>query len=157
MIISKPKTYHEWKYPTVRNTNGLWNDIILPIARRFAAATMGLDLVTVQPMAGPVGNLFFLDQPPPIATFKSKWNFEKPITFKWWRIQQQYKALGIKIHKGSELLTPGYIYAPYVPMMREPAIIEGDFTPRQGILSRYSTRIVNQDYFGRFDINYHGD
>lgn len=33
----------------------------MPLAQRVAAQTIGLDLVAVQPMAGPVGNLLYLD------------------------------------------------------------------------------------------------
>jgi len=36
-------------------------DMIMPMSVRIAAQTIGLDLVTVQPMATPVGELMFLD------------------------------------------------------------------------------------------------
>jgi hypothetical protein len=38
-----------------------WQPDLLPVARQVAAQTIGLDLVAVQPLDLPVGNLMFFD------------------------------------------------------------------------------------------------
>lgn len=49
----------------------------------------------------------------------------------------------------------GYIFAPYIPMQREPTIIEclEDFEPTQEIVARYANRQVNNRFYGRVNIN----
>lgn len=42
------------------------------------------------------------------------------------------------------LLEPGYVYAPYIPMFN----VDDNFRPRRGLLSRYGQTQVNIDNFG---------
>ncbi len=51
-----------------------------------------------------------------------------------------------------ELNQAGLIYAPYIPMQLEPLII-GNFEPREGIATRYATRMVDSRYYGFADIS----
>jgi len=46
-------------------------------------------------------------------------------------------------HKNQNFLEPGYIFAPYIPLIEEPS----EFRPRQGIRSRYALTTVNNNYF----------
>lgn len=45
-------------------------DSILPMASRVAAQTVGLDLVSVQPLPAPVGQIFYMDYKTNKFTFK---------------------------------------------------------------------------------------
>jgi hypothetical protein len=49
----KPSKYHA-HFPGI-------DEAILPIVQRISARTIGMDLVSVQPMSAPKGNLFYLD------------------------------------------------------------------------------------------------
>jgi len=50
--------------------------------------------------------------------------------------------------KGTSLLEAGYIFAPYVPVF-----LQEEFQPRQSITSRYATREVNPNFYGRITVN----
>ena len=50
--------------------------------------------------------------------------------------------------KGTTFLEPGYIYAPYVPM-----IVEPEFQPRIGVASRYTTKMINKSFYGTITLN----
>ncbi len=46
-----------------------------------------------------------------------------------------------------------YIYAPYIPINHVSVVIENeDFTPRLGLLSRYSAVTINENFYGRIQI-----
>jgi hypothetical protein len=45
-------------------------DSILPMATRVASQTVGLDLVSVQPLTSPVGQIFYMDYKTNKFTFK---------------------------------------------------------------------------------------
>jgi hypothetical protein len=49
------------------------------------------------------------------------------------------------LHRMGNQQDPGYIYAPYIPMI--PIIAENEFQPREGIMTRYARRAVNPDYY----------
>lgn len=49
----------------------------------------------------------------------------------------------------TETPIPTYVYAPYIPMMD----LETEFQPRQGIVSRYATKMVNEGFYGRITVN----
>lgn len=44
----------------------------------------------------------------------------------------------------NNLLEPGYVFAPYIPMFN----VDNSFRPRRGLLSRYGQTQVNIDNFG---------
>lgn len=46
--------------------------------------------------------------------------------------------------KGTTFFEPGYVYAPYVPMIIEPE----PFQPRRSLASRYGTKMVNNSFYG---------
>ena len=50
--------------------------------------------------------------------------------------------------RGEQLLEAGFIFAPYIPM-----VLEGEFQPRQSISSRYATKVVNPNFYGRITVN----
>jgi len=51
--------------------------------------------------------------------------------------------------KGSSFLESGYVYAPYVPLQVTPVIFgPEDFTPRRGVMTRYSRKMVKPDHYG---------
>jgi len=51
--------------------------------------------------------------------------------------------------KGTTFLEPGYIYAPYIPMIVEPE----EFRPRRSLVSRYATKTVNNNFYGTITLN----
>jgi len=51
-------------------------------------------------------------------------------------------------YRGSQTFEPGYIYAPYIPMMD----LESTFEPRRGLASRYATKMINNSYYGTITI-----
>lgn len=46
-------------------------------------------------------------------------------------------------YKAQTFLEPGYVFAPYVPLIVEPS----EFRPTQSIMSRYALTTVNNNYF----------
>tara|TARA_Y100001938_G_C8099352_1_gene440425 strand:+ start:457 stop:2139 length:1683 start_codon:yes stop_codon:yes gene_type:complete len=51
--------------------------------------------------------------------------------------------------KGNSFLESGYVYAPYVPLQVTPTIFDPDnFTPRKGVMTRYSKKMVRPDMYG---------
>ena len=51
-------------------------------------------------------------------------------------------------HKGNTFLEAGYIYAPYIPLQLTQTIYDpNDFTPRKGIMTRYSKKMVNNRFY----------
>ena len=60
-------------------------------------------------------------------------------------------GLGTK-HKISTLA--GFIYAPYIPIMREPTIYDpNDFQPTTGVMTRYATTTVNNRFYGHISVS----
>ena len=123
------------------------NDFWIPV-RGNRNPRPEMEIIPVQPLnppQAPLGLLYYLD-----FTYESNAThprFKKPKTF------EQWKSLKTLKHRNVTLLEPGLIYAPYIPMMVTPPIIqEGDFQPRQGLLSRYAQRAVNPNYFDRINV-----
>lgn len=57
-------------------------------------------------------------------------------------------------YKGSQFLETGAVYAPYIPLMMTPTILDPDnFTPRRGIMTRYAKKIVRPEYYGRIYVH----
>lgn len=52
-------------------------------------------------------------------------------------------------YKGGSYLESGYVYAPYVPLIVTPTIFAPeDFSPRKGVMTRYSKKMIRSDFFG---------
>jgi hypothetical protein len=51
------------------------------------------------------------------------------------------------VHKGHTFIDEGLIYAPYIPM-----ISEGEFQPIETIISRYASKIVDNNFYGIVNI-----
>jgi hypothetical protein len=53
-------------------------------------------------------------------------------------------------HKGDGIFHAGYIYAPYVPLMLFPKVMNpNDFRTVLGIMTRYAKKMVNNRFFGK--------
>lgn len=51
--------------------------------------------------------------------------------------------------KGSEWLSCGAVFAPYVPLIMTPTVFApDDFTPRKALMTRYAKKVVNPSFFG---------
>lgn len=56
--------------------------------------------------------------------------------------------------RGEQFLEAGYIYAPYIPIQTTTTIHDpNDFTPREGLMSRYATTMVNNRFYGTISVN----
>jgi hypothetical protein len=51
--------------------------------------------------------------------------------------------------KGSQVLDVGYIFAPYIPVMKTPVL---DYKPMKDIMTRYEKRVINNSFYGRVTI-----
>lgn len=52
-------------------------------------------------------------------------------------------------YKGDEWLSTGYVYAPYIPLIVTPTILDPDnFTPRKAVMTRYAKQVVRPDFYG---------
>ncbi len=98
-----------------KQDNNFFN--ILPIATRIAAQTIGLDLVSVQPISGPVGTLMYMDvvyESPLLRLFKDlKIKYikhsmlDKPIYNTYEEALQNVKICGLRLeHVKEEFKTP---------------------------------------------------
>ena len=56
---------------------------------------------------------------------------------------------GYNVYRGKKYLEPGYVFAPYIPMIQDPQ----EFRPRRSIMSRYATRVVNNSFYGTVTVN----
>lgn len=66
-----------------------------------------------------------------------------------------YAVQNINIHKGQNFIDTGYVWAPYAPLLITPTISElNDFTPRQIVLTRYTDKEVNPDYYSVFNVDF---
>lgn len=55
--------------------------------------------------------------------------------------------------RGSSWFQTGYVYAPYVPILITPVMMDpNDFKPRRGIMTRYGKKAVVADCFATIDI-----
>lgn len=56
--------------------------------------------------------------------------------------------------KGQSILDTGYIYAPYVPVMLTPVLIDTDnYSMKRGIMTRYAKKMVNNKYYGKIIVH----
>jgi hypothetical protein len=52
--------------------------------------------------------------------------------------------------RGSQFLETGAVYAPYVPVIMTPLVYDPEtFTPRKGLMTRYATKVVRPEFFGK--------
>lgn len=52
--------------------------------------------------------------------------------------------------RGSSYLESGAVYAPYIPMMMTPTILDTDnFTPRKGVITRYAKKLLRPEFYGK--------
>lgn len=161
MIIPKPLTYRQWKHPEESDETGVFNNIVFPLIRRVAARAMANDLVAVQPLDVPRGDLLFFDDnfidtrtiidriPKPIP-YKN-WKRRKSITKKW---EDAGFLDGLECHVNH---TTGLVFVPYIPLQITPAIIEGNIEPREGIATRYTRRMIDNRFYGVIGVNPHND
>jgi hypothetical protein len=57
-------------------------------------------------------------------------------------------------HKGTSILDTGYIYAPYIPLQLTPTLTDfNTFTNVKGVMTRYATAMVNNNYYGRIVVD----
>lgn len=55
--------------------------------------------------------------------------------------------------RGSQFLETGAVYAPYVPLMSTPLVLDpNNFTPRKGVITRYAKKVVRPEFYGRLVI-----
>lgn len=58
------------------------------------------------------------------------------------------------IYRTTPLLEVGYVYSPYIPILKEPHLVDpNNYQPREGIMSRYATRVVNNNFYGNISVN----
>ena len=52
--------------------------------------------------------------------------------------------------RGNQFLESGAVYAPYVPLIMTPLVMDPDtFTPRKGIMTRYAKKMVRPEFYGK--------
>jgi hypothetical protein len=57
-------------------------------------------------------------------------------------------------YRGSQFLETGAVYAPYIPIMMTPTVIDPEnFTPRKGIQTRYAKKIVRPEFYGKIYVS----
>lgn len=120
MSIPKPKTYQQWKEPTI----DLLMDVIyvLPQARRIHAQLLANELPAVEPMDDEIfeprrgllahwGTILYTDINTnyfsEIYIHPTKPNIKKPKTYKHWRL---------KLYSVENFPDNGYVWAPYIPI-----------------------------------------
>ena len=55
-------------------------------------------------------------------------------------------------YKGDMFMESGLVYAPYMPIFTTKAIMLDDFISRKGLATLYSKKMVNSDFYARFNI-----
>jgi hypothetical protein len=57
-------------------------------------------------------------------------------------------------YKGAQFLESGAVYAPYVPLLMTPLVMDPDtFVPRKGIMTRYAKKMVRPEFYGKVFVN----
>lgn len=57
-------------------------------------------------------------------------------------------------YKGSQFLETGAVFAPYVPLIMTPLVLDPDtFTPRKGLLTRYAKKMVRPEFYGLIQVS----
>jgi hypothetical protein len=56
--------------------------------------------------------------------------------------------------RGSQYLETGAVYAPYIPLMMTPLVLDPDnFTPRKGVMTRYAKKMLRPEFYGKIYVN----
>jgi hypothetical protein len=70
--------------------------------------------------------------------------------FQVWKNPYMKENVILMGFRGSNWLETGAFYAPYVPLMMTPMVLDPDnFTPRKGVLTRYSKGMLRPEYYGK--------
>jgi len=57
-------------------------------------------------------------------------------------------------YRGSQFLETGAVYAPYIPLIMTPLIYDPiTFTPRKGIMTRYSKKMIRPEFYGKIFVS----
>jgi len=76
-----------------------------------------------------------------VGTLSGRWTVYKDPYFQTNKILIGYR--------GSTFLENGFVYAPYVPLILTPTVLDPDnFQPRKGIMTRYATKTVRPEFYG---------
>lgn len=52
--------------------------------------------------------------------------------------------------RGSNYLETGAVYAPFIPLMMTPLVLDPDnFTPRKGVMTRYAKKMLRPEFYGK--------
>jgi len=152
MTIKKPTTYYQWSRAE-KHLNGMFNRLEGLFVQRPVARLIANDIVTVQPMDIPLprGELYFFDfvyNPATHHTIIEQ--IPKPVTYKLWKDMKELAAYFVG---GRQIMDVGYIWAPYLPMMLEPEIIN-EPNPQLNTLmrSRYARATINPNFYEPIEI-----
>ena len=53
-------------------------------------------------------------------------------------------------YRGAQFLETGAVYSPYVPLIMTPLVYDPvNFTPRQGVMTRYAKKVVRPEFYGK--------
>lgn len=53
-------------------------------------------------------------------------------------------------YRGAQYLETGAVYAPYIPLMMTPVVLDPDnFTPRKGVMTRYAKKMLRPEFYGK--------
>lgn len=66
------------------------------------------------------------------------------------------KKAKLRGYKRTSYLDSGYFYAPYIPIVQSPVVIDPEsFTPNKGILTRYGRKLLDEgkQYYGKVSFN----
>lgn len=134
---------------------------VLPIARRMFPQLVANDIITVQPMDEPIfinldditmevtydynPDLFAVESVKPKSCILP---IKKPVSFSIWKFLKNNPQIK-ELRLGVKSFDPGYIWAPYIPIMVTPSIVdENVFEPRNLITTRYATTTtINSDFY----------
>ena len=57
-------------------------------------------------------------------------------------------------YKGSQFLETGAVFAPYIPLIMTPLVYDPEtFTPRKGLMTRYTEKMLRPEYYGKIYVN----
>lgn len=57
-------------------------------------------------------------------------------------------------YKGGQFLETGAVFAPYIPLIMTPLVMDPDtFTPRKGLLTRYAKKMVRPEYYAKLYVS----
>jgi hypothetical protein len=73
--------------------------------------------------------------------------------FKVWKNPYMKENVILMGYKGSTWLENGAVYAPYVPMIMTPTVLDPDnFTPRKGVMTRYAKKMLRPEFYAKLYI-----